>query len=142
MFLKMNGIAAGTRLLNLSRLGVFLKKQTMQDSVVGICSEEEFHSILKREKARADRNGHGFSLVAIEVQSPDALPLLADHLLKRIRNTDEIGWFDGNILGVFLYNTSALGAWQFVNNSRKKTGEGFSMSNCSVYSYPNEWCGF
>ena len=138
----MNGIAAGTRLLNLSRLGVFLKKQTMQDSVVGICSEEEFHSILKREKARADRNGHGFSLVAIEVQSPADLPILTEHLLKRIRTTDEIGWFADNTLGVFLYNTTALGAWQFVNNSKNKTCDDFSVSECSVYSYPNEWCGF
>jgi hypothetical protein len=138
----MNGNAAGIRLLDLSRLRVFFKDPTRQNTLVGICSEEEFHFILGREKARADRNGHGFSLVAIEVQSPADLPFLTEHLLKRIRTTDEIGWFADNTLGVFLYNTSALGAWQFVNNSSKNTGDDFSISECSVYSYPNEWCGF
>ena len=138
----MNGNAAGTRLLDLSRLRVFFKDPARQNTLVGICSEEEFHSILVREKARADRNGHGFSLVAIEVSKIDDTPSLTDRLQQLIRTTDEIGWFDHNILGVFLYNTSASGAWQFANNSRKKTGDCFSISKCSVYSYPNEWCGF
>jgi hypothetical protein len=137
----MNGIAT-TGLLNLSRLTGLSKDLDRQDLVADICSQEEFHSILVREKARADRNGHGFSLVAIEVSNLDNTPSLTEHFQQLIRTTDEIGWFDQNTLGVFLYNTSALGAWQFVNNSKKKTGDDFSISNCLVYSYPNEWCAF
>ena len=138
----MNGNAAGTRLLDLSRLRVFFKDPARQNTLVGICSEEEFHSILVREKARADRNGHGFSLVAIEISKTDDTSFLIDRFQQLIRTTDEIGWFDSNTLGVFLYNTPAFGARQFVNNSEKKTGDDFSISNCLVYSYPNEWCAF
>ena len=114
----------------------------MKNTVDEICSQEEFHSILVREKARADRNGHGFSLVAVDVSSYADIASIAEELRQRIRTTDEIGWFDQNTLGVFLYNTAALGAWQFVNNSRKKANDAFPISKCSVYSYPNEWCAF
>ena len=137
----MDGISI-TGLLNLSRFTGLFKDLVGQDLVADICSQEEFHSILVREKARADRNGHGFSLVAIEVSNLDNTPFLTKHFHQLIRTTDEIGWFDQNTLAVFLYNTSALGAWQFVNNSKKKTGDDFSISNCLVYSYPNEWCAF
>jgi hypothetical protein len=137
----MNGISI-TGLLQLSIFTGLSKDLAGQDLVADICSQEEFHSILVREKARADRNGHGFSLVAIETSNLEDSPSLTESFQQLIRTTDEIGWFDQNTLGIFLYNTSALGAWQFVNNSKKKTGDDFSISNCSVYSYPNEWCAF
>ncbi len=137
----MNGFTI-TRLLNFGRQTGLSEDLPRQNLVAEICSQEEFHSILVREKARADRNGHGFSLVTIEVSNPENTPSLTERFQQLIRTTDEIGWFDHNTLGVFLYNTSALGAWQFANNNRKKTGDCFSISKCSVYSYPNEWCRF
>jgi hypothetical protein len=137
----MNGISI-TGLLQLSIFTGLSKDLAGQDLVADICSQEEFHSILVREKARADRNGHGFSLVAIEASNLEGTASLTENFQQLIRTTDEIGWFDQNTLGIFLYNTSALGAWQFVNNSKKKTVDDFSISNCSVYSYPNEWCAF
>jgi hypothetical protein len=137
----MNGISI-TGLLQLSIFTGLSKDLAGQDLVADICSQEEFHSILVREKARADRNGHGFSLVAIEASNLEDSPSLTESFQQLIRTTDEIGWFDQNTLGIFLYNTSALGAWQFVNNSKKKTGDVFSKTNCSVYSYPNEGCAF
>ena len=137
----MDGISI-TGLLQLSRFTGLSKDLAGQNLVADICSQEEFHSILVREKARADRNGHGFSLVAIEVSKTNDTSFLTDQLQQLIRTTDEIGWFDSKTLGVFLYNTSALGARQFVNNSKKKTGDDFSITNCSVYSYPNDWCAF
>ena len=137
----MNGISI-TGLLQLSIFTGLSIDLAGQDLVADICSQDEFHSILVREKARADRNGHGFSLVAIEVSNLEDNPSLTERFQQLVRTTDEIGWFDHNTLGVFLYNTSAFGAWQFVNNSKKKTGDVFSKTNCSVYSYPNEWCAF
>jgi hypothetical protein len=137
----MDGITANG-LLHLSRITGLSKKLARQDSVADICLQEEFHSILVCEKARADRNGHGFSLVTIEVSNIDDTPSLTERLQHLIRTTDEIGWFDNTTLGVLLYNTSALGAWQFVNNTSKKRVDDFSISKCSVYSYPNEWCAF
>ena len=140
-FYKMETVSA-INLYNSNKSACLSEDLEMEKAVVDICSKEEFHAILVREKARADRNGHGFSLVAVDISNHENVSSLQKEFKQRIRTTDEIGWFDQNVLGVFLYNTSALGAWKFVNNSKKKTGDVFSRTNCSVYSYPNEWCAF
>jgi hypothetical protein len=134
----MDGIAV-TRLLHLGRLKSHSDNPPMQNSVASIYSQKNFRLFLAREKARADRNGHGFSLVAIEISNLANIQTLVGRFQKLIRTTDEIGWFDHNTLGIFLYNTSAIGAWQFLNNTKKTDGD--SISKYLVYSYPNEWCG-
>ena len=138
----MNSIEATTRLLNRSRFTDFFERLALQGSVLEISSREEFHSMLIREKARADRNGHGFSLITVEVPKQKDVSSLVNRLQKKIRTADEIGWFDHKTLGVLLYSTTAVGAWQFIDKNRKKTGDIFSMLKCSVYSYPKEWCSF
>jgi hypothetical protein len=135
----MNGIAA-MRFWHLSRPTGLSEDLAKHDLAAEICPQEEFHTILEREKARADRNGHGFSLVTLEVSGLGDVFCLTEYLRHRIRTTDEIGWFNGNTLGVFLYNTSALGAGQFVNKSRQERGVDFSLCKATVYCYPIEWC--
>ena len=142
MDFEMNKLAAKTKLLNVRRLRNLFARKEMQFSDVVFSSREEFQAILTREKARADRNGHGFSLVAIEVsRKVDAFSLIK-YFQNKIRRSDEIGWFDNKTLGILLYNTSANGAWQFVNKNSKSPADFFSMFKYSVYSYPNEWCDF
>ena len=62
-----------------------------------INSVEQFHTILEREKARAERNSHQFSLVLFEVKKVGGdislLRYFARSLSDRIRWTDEVGWF-------------------------------------------------
>jgi hypothetical protein len=138
----MADIALTMRNLNLDRLIDLSVDFPVQNTLTDIYSQEEFHSILVREKARADRTGQGFSVVTIEVFSLHAVTSFVNHLQQRFRASDDIGWFDGNKLGVFLFNTAALGASQFVNKCRENMGDGFSSFKCSIYSYPNEWCDF
>jgi hypothetical protein len=140
-YFLMDAISA-IRVFDLGRDSFLHKEQAEANSVVEICSQEEFHDILVREKARADRNGHGFSLVAFETPDHEDFSSFVAKIKQRIRMTDEIGWFEHNTLGVFLYNTSAQGAWQFVNNNSEKRDDQFPAGKCSVYSYPNEWCTF
>jgi len=128
--------------INVGRHSFFFQEQAVENSIVEICSQEEFHDILVREKARADRNGHGFSLVAFETQEFEDISSFVAQIKQRIRTTDEIGWFDHKTLGVFLYNTPALGAWQFVNNNSEIKEDKLPTCKYSVYSYPNEWCTF
>ena len=134
----MNSIAA-MRLPYLSNRADIFAGLEMQNVGVEVATLEDFHAILVREKARADRNGHGFSLVVYAALDQMDIPSFVDQVKQRLRTTDEIGWFDHNTLGVFLYNTPARGAWQFVNNSSEKKEDQFSTCKCSVYSYPNEW---
>ena len=135
----MDNISA-MRLSNFSIPTELSEDRAEESLTVEICTREEFHDILVCEKARADRNGHGFSLVTFESPDIEDISSFIEQIKQRIRTTDEIGWFDHNTLGIFLYNTPALGAWQFVNNSNEKKGDRFSACRCSVYSYPNEWC--
>ena len=138
----MADIALTMRNLNLGRPIELSVDFPVQNTQTEIYSQEEFHTILAREKARADRTGHGFSVVAIEVFSLHDITSFVKYLQQRIRASDDIGWFDDNKLGIFLFNTSALGASQFVNKCRENKGDDFSTFRSSVYSYPNEWCDF
>ena len=137
----MNAISA-IRLLNVSRHNFFPEEQVEENLTFEVYSKEEFHAILNCEKARADRNGHGFSIVSFESQDIEDIPSFIAHIKQRIRTTDEIGWFDHNTLGVFLYNTPARGAWQFVEKNSEKMDDQFYACRCSVFSYPNQWCAF
>ena len=138
----MADLALTIRNLNLGKLIDLSVDFPMQNTLTDIYSQEEFHSILVREKARADRTGQGFSVVTIEVFSLHDVTSFVKHLQQQIRASDDIGWFDDNKLGIFLFNTAALGASQFVDKCRENMGDSFSSFKCSIYSYPNEWCDF
>ena len=138
----MADIALTMRNLTLDRLIDLSEDFPVQNTLTDIYSQEEFHSILVREKARADRTGQGFSVISIEIFSLHDVTSFVKHLQQQIRASDDIGWFDDNKLGIFLFNTKALGASQFVDKCRENMGDSFSSFKCSVYSYPNEWCDF
>src|SRR5210317_2194476 len=121
----MADLALTIRNLNLGRLIDLSVDFPVQNTLTDIYSQEEFHSILVREKARADRTGQGFSVISIEIFSLHDVTSFVKHLQQRIRASDDIGWFDDNKLGIFLFNTAALGGSQFVNKCRENMGDGF-----------------
>jgi lipopolysaccharide/colanic/teichoic acid biosynthesis glycosyltransferase len=106
-------------------------------------SAEEFAVILERERARADRNGHGFSLVTFKVDG--ASRAFEDRLKQvldgRLRLTDEMGWFDGQRIGVLLFNTHREGAWNYANRVREAMTAGGEWAEFGVYTYPASWPG-
>jgi lipopolysaccharide/colanic/teichoic acid biosynthesis glycosyltransferase len=112
-----------------------------------ISSEKVFSHSIELERARSDRNGHGFSLVTFHLKTSQFIdePLvdqLTQYLFQNIRITDEIGWFDKNTIGVLLFNTPSLGAWKFVDNIKDGQKNHRSFLRCSVYTYPSDWSGF
>ncbi len=77
----------------------------------GFLSQDDFADQLIKERARADRAGASFTLLAFDVETPpglngkaEAMEILASILAKRARVTDTKGWF-GNRLGIILPNT-------------------------------------
>ena len=86
-------------------------------SLSSIHSAVQFHAILEREKARAERNSHQFSLVLFEVSevrgNVSQMRYFARSLANRIRWTDEVGWFNEESIGVLLPETSVVGAERF-----------------------------
>ncbi len=107
-----------------------------------ICSSEHFRVIIERERSRADRDGHGFSLVVFDIESTaNSIPAgyIAQVVIsRRLRPTDEIGWFDKRNIGVLLYNTSVEGAWSFSNYVREIIAAKGTPPDCSVYAYPSD----
>jgi hypothetical protein len=112
-----------------------------------ICSVHKFHLAVQRECARADRNKQGFSLVVFDVGEQRGADSLVEKLLislqKRLRSTDEMGWFDKNFIGIILYATpikeDALVFSHNIWHSLKISTTEKNYPKCSVYSYPIDW---
>ena len=107
----------------------------------GIHTAEEFSKILRRERERADRNGHRFSLIFFEVDHKDrtskGLIELAEALSRRIRLTDEVGWLDGH-LGVFLPETPPQGACKVADDICRMVQSVSPLPRYHLYCYPLE----
>src|SRR6202167_4554320 len=84
-----------------------------------IHSRRNIDSILHRECARSERNGHEFCLVVVWAAgdiTPRHLSRLARLLCRRARATDEVGWFEKGRLCIILPDTSEEGAMSFVRD--------------------------
>lgn len=101
--------------------------------------------ILERERARTDRSGDRFSVLAF---SPCAREVeeatwrqLARILQERLRSTDEVGWLEDGQLCAILPDTSSTGARKVADDvCCQFTGE-TPAPICSIYCYPNEPVG-
>ena len=104
-------------------------------------SPEKLRKILDRERSRSDRTGQELSLVLFEVGHPNAVVArpLADLLTRRIRSTDEVGWYDGYSIGVVLPSTAGEGALKFTDDICTKMAPVTQKLQFTVYTYPTRW---
>lgn len=106
----------------------------------GIMGKDEFLSILKVERARADREGPSFSLILFEINeiyTDKYVKEFIDLLKERIRLVDFIGWFDSGVIGVILFSTNISGAKKFLIDVETKTRT--ILPEFSIFSYPDHW---
>ncbi|MEN8134262.1 MAG: sugar transferase [Thermodesulfobacteriota bacterium] len=105
-----------------------------------ICGEKEFLRVLARERARAERSAHQFSLIVFETrcgkQSSNVQTHLLDELCSRMRTTDEAGWLRQNRIGAILHNATAHNAWSFAKDIQMSLLSDDTQLLCKVYSYP------
>jgi lipopolysaccharide/colanic/teichoic acid biosynthesis glycosyltransferase len=98
---------------------------------------------VQRETARADRNGAQFALVLFRARSKDRQSLstirLAKTILRRVRATDDVGWYDDRHLAALLPDTAPTGAWRFAEQVCTLVSVKAPRPLCSVYSYPTLW---
>jgi lipopolysaccharide/colanic/teichoic acid biosynthesis glycosyltransferase len=102
-------------------------------------SRSDIDAILQRECARCERNGQEFSLVIVAAADTGArrhLHRLGRLLCKRVRATDEIGWFDPTRLCAVLPDTTAAGARLFVRQFTLVSNHRALSPICQVFSYP------
>ena len=76
--------------------------------------------LIRRECARADRNGREFSLVLFRVKNDKRTSVstqrLARTILSRARLTDEVGWFSDHYICALLPDTAVDGAQIFMSS--------------------------
>ena len=102
---------------------------------------DQIGAVLRRERARSDRQHCGFSIVLfrLDITPFHERPLirLATVLLKLIRETDELGRYDQHTLCAVLPDTDAVGASILIARVRRAThGKGYEPI-CSIYTYPD-----
>ena len=114
----------------------------------GIYSREELRVLIKQERSRADRGGTRFSLVVFDVNKTETNGgshskwLVVDTLTRRLRSTDNVGWFDKENIAVLLYNARAEEARCFARDSQKlivNMGQPFSYISYTAWTYPDDW---
>jgi lipopolysaccharide/colanic/teichoic acid biosynthesis glycosyltransferase len=112
------------------------KGQTMEL----IPSVEEFQKNLLRERSRADRSGLIFSVLTVSIQHLDDLQISVSDLVhlvvRRVRFTDYVGWFDGQNLGVLLPDTPETGGWRLAGDICLQVPATIPRLVCKVYCYP------
>ena len=108
-----------------------------------IYSETEFAAILRYERARVDRSGESFSLVALEIgrsrYRAGEVKKLVQSLQERIRTTDQLGWLEEGTLGILLPGTNLEGAWSFVVEFEREYFGEQPPAPFTAYCYPEHW---
>ena len=110
-----------------------------------LLSVRQFQRLLARERARSDRSGDRFSLLVFSPQSTTDAPTLQLELIRslcrRLRLTDEAGWFDRRRIGVVLPATPPRGAWKLADDVCGQW-DAESKPDCKVYCYPSDSAQF
>ena len=110
----------------------------------GVHSPDDFKLVLRRERDRADRSNATFSLVVFDVHelSNRELTRFIDIAKKRIRVSDEVGWFDERRIALMLPSTTVTGARTLARSIVDSLVAFKSPVASTIYSYPSaHWNG-
>jgi len=106
------------------------------------CSESEFREKLKIERSRTHRNSHEFSLILLKLEplqlGQEEINKMIQEIHSRLRDIDNMGWYDKHNIGIILPYTSANGAKGFVNNIIHSINELRQDAEYTLYTYPPE----
>ncbi len=127
-------------------------QNTHPEHIDGLLAEDAFAECLRKERARVDRGGPGFTVLALEIDAPagaegftQAARVLAALLSERTRFIDTKGWY-GACIGVILPNTppDQVGhIWPPIKQAFEKRLQSESLEevqlpdvHSEVYAYP------
>jgi lipopolysaccharide/colanic/teichoic acid biosynthesis glycosyltransferase len=115
---------------------------TLEGETHNINSRKVFAKIVDREIARANRSGLCFSIVNFSFRNSKIAKILFKQLInilsRRLRLTDEIGWIDDEHIGVLLYNTNLIDAYNFAKNIQKKQASTAFPLDYEIFIYPQK----
>ena len=103
----------------------------------------EFHSLMARERGRADRNGNIFSLIIFKMANlPPGISVqrrLLVSLGSRLRDIDEYGWYDDRHLGAIIPYASGQNAQRIAESICRDMSLPAGNETFIVYTYPESW---
>src|SRR5688572_17485809 len=106
-----------------------------------VLHDDQIQDIIRRETSRADRTGRQFSVVLFRVKAGGrrwsvSACRIARTLLGRVRQTDDVGWFDDLHLCAVLPETPAAGARIFAARTCDDIALRQPRPQAIVYGYP------
>ena len=108
-----------------------------------IYSISELKNILLRERARADRNDHEFSLIVFNISEKKRNKVfIADFfetLKYRLRSIDEVGWINEHQIGIVLPYTSAKNAMKVCEVLHDALKDDVIVQLDKIFTYPSLW---
>lgn len=110
-------------------------------NISSLNSALDFRKIIERECRRADRYNAKLSLIIYEIGSRNerdlAVRLFIRVMGRRVRNMDDIGWFDISQIGVLLPHTPGIGACRLSEDLSSLLSADPSALPFTIYSYPS-----
>jgi lipopolysaccharide/colanic/teichoic acid biosynthesis glycosyltransferase len=126
--------------IHFARLRRLLQQSDPPD---GVLSEHAFRKALDRECSRADRAGHHFSLLLYDFRDATGSirpsPSLVQHIVHRVRTSDQIGMFESKRIGIILPETDSAGARVLAETLRFPLSLGNSQVTYRIFVYPSLW---
>jgi len=118
------------------------KNTTSKGNNNKIFSKEVFHRVLERERARVDRYGGEFSMAVFDVGNSNKEKInehYFSHIVaKKIRPTDEVGWFEIAKVGIVLPDTPPFGARKLAEEICQNISIETQPPTFIIYTYPLE----
>ena len=137
----------GVRTMNFIETLFHLKtsREVLRDAL-DINSIEQFNEVLKSERFCSDRINEGFSLVLFDFSnadvSSDSIRNFVVLMKSKIRNYNEIGWFDENHIALLLPETSPECAKKVVNKISVALEHVNYIPKSIIINYPTQQIDF
>jgi len=111
------------------------------DSIISVCAPSGFLQLVEQERARVNRSGSNFTLILLEMAdgtktSKEARGDIFNAIMERIRNIDQVGFYDEDHIGLLLPQTGHDGATRIIDDlwrNKKITG---NVTSYRLYCYP------
>jgi hypothetical protein len=119
------------------------RRTRVKRTVRTLLTPEQMDQAIVRESARVDRkSGGALTLVLFRIPAQNRTRLsairLAKTIVKRIRVTDDVGWFDDEHLGLLLPETTTAGAWRLATSICDIVAKRSERPLCTLYTYGDD----
>ena len=109
-----------------------------RNTVEAVHDIPSFNLLLRRERARADRQNTCLALIVFDLEQQNGnTESLVSKACARIRVTDSAGWVTKTLFGILLPGTDAAGARTLLGDLKTKLSRRADCPSGRIYLYPS-----